>query len=114
MSKNTNELKTRAPGRFELDVSTLGSPMEARILASDMQRPLIAGSFTYGVKESVSVAPYLPSWAHSTARSIPDMVARRRAIPTTASTTSPRHLSAAPSTTPAATPARNIAMGLPT
>ena len=32
VSKNTNELKTRAPGRFGLDVSTLGSPMEARIL----------------------------------------------------------------------------------
>ena len=72
------------------------------------------GSFAYGVKESVSVAPYSPSWAHSAARSIPDVVARRRAIPTAASTASPRHPSAAPSTTPAATPARNITMDLPT
>ena len=32
MSKNTNELKTNVPGRFGLEVSTLGSPMEARIL----------------------------------------------------------------------------------
>ena len=71
------------------------------------------GSFAYGVKESVSVAPYSPSWTHSAARSIPDVVARRRAIPTAASTASPRHPSAAPSTTPAATPARNITMDLP-
>ncbi len=28
VSKNTNELKTRALGRFELEVSTLGSPAE--------------------------------------------------------------------------------------
>ena len=28
MSKNTNELKTRALGRFGLEVSTLGSPAE--------------------------------------------------------------------------------------
>ena len=32
VSKNTNELKTNVPGRFGLEVSTLGSPMEARIL----------------------------------------------------------------------------------
>ena len=36
------------------------------------------GSFAYGVKESVSVATYSPSWAHSAVRSIPDVVARRR------------------------------------
>ena len=72
------------------------------------------GSFAYGVKESVSVATYSPSWAHSAARSIPDVVARRRATPTAASTASPRHPSAAPSTTPVATPERNIAMDLPT
>ena len=34
MSKNTNELKTRAPGRFGLEVSKLGWPMEVRILSS--------------------------------------------------------------------------------
>ena len=32
LSKKTNELKTGAPGRLRLDVSTFGSPMEARIL----------------------------------------------------------------------------------
>ena len=31
VSKNTNELKTGAPGGLGLEVSTLGSPMEARI-----------------------------------------------------------------------------------
>ena len=28
VSKNTNELKTRAPGRFGLEVSRLGWPMD--------------------------------------------------------------------------------------
>ena len=41
VSKNTNELQTHAPGRFVLDVSTLGSPMEARILVmSTPSQPL--------------------------------------------------------------------------
>ena len=31
VSKNTNELKTGSPGRFGLDVSTLGSPMGAPV-----------------------------------------------------------------------------------
>ena len=38
VSKNTNELKTGAPGRFGLEVSTLGSPIEARILV--MRTPM--------------------------------------------------------------------------
>ena len=33
VSKNTNELKPHGPGRFGLEVSRLGSPMEARILS---------------------------------------------------------------------------------
>ena len=41
MSKNTNELNTRAPGRFGLDVSTLGSPMEARILGYEHAGPAV-------------------------------------------------------------------------
>ncbi len=32
VSKNTNELKTGSPGRFVINVSTLGWPMGARIL----------------------------------------------------------------------------------
>ena len=32
VSNNTNELKTGAPGRFELEVPRLGSPMGAKIL----------------------------------------------------------------------------------
>ena len=35
VSKNTNELKTGAPGRFGLEVPRLGSPMEVRILGQD-------------------------------------------------------------------------------
>ena len=69
-------------------------------------------SCAYRVRASVSVAQYSPSWVHSAVRSIPDVVASKRAMPTAASTASPRNPSAAPSTTPAATPARNIAMGL--
>ena len=41
VSKNTNELNTRAPGRFGLDVSTLGSPMEARILGYEHTGPAV-------------------------------------------------------------------------
>ena len=41
VSKNTNELKTHAPGRFVLDVSTLGSPMEARILGDEHAEPAL-------------------------------------------------------------------------
>ena len=66
----------------------------------------------YCVRESVSVAQYSPPWAHSADRSIPAVVARRRAIPTAASPTSPRHPSATPSITPAAIPARNVAMNV--
>ena len=42
VSKNTNELKTRAPGRFGLEVSRLGWPMDAEILghASVMRTPI--------------------------------------------------------------------------
>ena len=41
MSKNTNELKTGSPGGFGLDVSTLGSPMEARILGHERADPAV-------------------------------------------------------------------------
>ena len=40
VSKNTNELKTGAPERFRSDVSTLGLPMEARILGHMIHRRL--------------------------------------------------------------------------
>ena len=39
VSKNTNELKTRAPGRFGLEVSRLGWPMEAEILGHENADP---------------------------------------------------------------------------
>ena len=39
MSKNTNELKTRALGRFGLEVSTLGWRMEAEILGHENADP---------------------------------------------------------------------------
>ena len=38
MSKNTNELKTGSPGRFVINVSTLGWPMGARILGHEHAR----------------------------------------------------------------------------
>ena len=41
MSKNTNELKTGSPGRFGIDVSTLGWPMEARILGHEHAGPAL-------------------------------------------------------------------------
>ena len=41
VSKNTNELKTGAPGRFGLEVSTLGSSMEARILGHEHADPAL-------------------------------------------------------------------------
>ena len=39
VSKNTNELKTRALGRFGLEVSTLGWRMEAEILGHENADP---------------------------------------------------------------------------
>ena len=39
VSKNTNELKTRALGRFGLEVSRLGWPMEAEILGHENADP---------------------------------------------------------------------------
>ena len=39
--KNTNKLKTRAPGRFGLDVYRLGWPMEARILGHEDADPVL-------------------------------------------------------------------------
>ena len=39
VSKNTNELKIGTPGRFGIDVSTLGWPMEARILGHEDADP---------------------------------------------------------------------------
>ena len=41
VSKNTNELKTGAPGRFGLEVPRLGSPMEARILGHEEAEPAL-------------------------------------------------------------------------
>ena len=41
VSKNTNELKTRAPGRFGLEVSRLGWPMGARILGHEDAGPAL-------------------------------------------------------------------------
>ena len=39
VSKNTNELQTRALGRFGLEVYTLGWPMEAEILGHENADP---------------------------------------------------------------------------
>ena len=39
LSKNTNELKTGAPGRFGIDVYTLGWPMGAGILGHEDADP---------------------------------------------------------------------------
>ena len=41
MSKNTNELKSGSPGRFGIDVYTLGWPMEARILGHEDADPAV-------------------------------------------------------------------------
>ena len=41
VSKNTNELKTRAPGCFVINVSTLGWPMGARILGHEHADPVL-------------------------------------------------------------------------
>ena len=57
MSKNTNELKTRAPGRFGLAVSRLGSSAvgrflvygrDSRVLAQDEVASLVASSIKDG------------------------------------------------------------------
>ena len=41
MSKNTNELKIGSPGRFGIDVYTLGWPMGARILGHEDAAPAL-------------------------------------------------------------------------
>ena len=41
MSKNADELKTGAPERFGLEVPTLGSPMEAKILGHEHTYPAL-------------------------------------------------------------------------
>ena len=41
MSKNTNELKIGSPGRFGIDVYTLGWPMGARILGHEDAAPAV-------------------------------------------------------------------------
>ena len=41
VSNNTNELKASAAGRFRLEVSTLGLPMEARILGHEHADPVL-------------------------------------------------------------------------
>ena len=46
VSKNTNELKTSSPGRFGIDVSTLGWPMGARILCHEHAGPGVVSKNT--------------------------------------------------------------------
>ena len=41
VSKNTDEIKIGSPGRFGIDVSTLGWPMEARILGHEDADPAV-------------------------------------------------------------------------
>ena len=41
LSRNTNELKASAPGRFGLEVSRLGSPMEAKIFGHEHVGPAL-------------------------------------------------------------------------
>ena len=41
MSKNTNELKIGSPGRFVINVSTLGWTMGARILSHEHAGPAL-------------------------------------------------------------------------
>ena len=57
MSKNTNELKTGAPGRFlGLEVSRLGSPMEAKMRrSSSLIFRKIKISFLMRARASVTV-----------------------------------------------------------
>ena len=53
LSKKTNELKTGAPGRLRLDVSTFGSPMEARILDDIIHKTPVASSGRIGSKHAI-------------------------------------------------------------
>ena len=41
VSKNTDEIKIGSPGRFGIEVSTLGWPMEARILGHEDADPAV-------------------------------------------------------------------------
>ena len=57
VSKNTNELKIGSPGRFGIDVYTLGWPMGARILGHEDADPAVPSIYSSASSWVSEVSP---------------------------------------------------------